>query len=271
MTPDPDVMAALGALGDVEDSNLPLAETAVLLAAAIRPGIEPSAYHRHIRALATEVGAYAGQWAGEDLERRAESLVQVLARRYGYTVATEDASADVALTIDRRGGPAVALAILYIDAARAQGWTATAVNFPARTLVRLEAGAARLLLDPTTGKTVAAPALRELVRTTRGDDRALMLTDFATLSARDILMTLTRARQTELDESERAKLVLLESLTLIAPAVAQPWRECGLLALALGDLKTAVRALERWLGIDRDSPERPRTWVLVRELNERLA
>ena len=264
-------MAALAALGGVEDATLPLAEAAVLLAAAIRPDVEPDAHRRHIRRLAADVGAYAGQWAGEDLNRRAESLVQVLARRYGYGVATSAASADVARTIDRRSGPAITLAILYVDVARAQGWAATAIDFPARMLVRLDAGAGRLLLDPATGRSLDAPELRDLVRAARGDESALKPDDFAGLGPRDLLMALQRARHAELDGDDRSRLVLLQSLTLIAPAVAQPWREWGMLALSLGDRQTAVGALERWLGLDRDSPERPRTWVLVRELNERLA
>jgi regulator of sirC expression with transglutaminase-like and TPR domain len=53
--------------------------------------------------------------------------------------------------VDRRRGLPVALAILYIAAARYQGWPICGLNFPGHFLLSLELGGARGIVDPFDG------------------------------------------------------------------------------------------------------------------------
>src|SRR5258708_30354018 len=67
--------------------------------------------------------------------------------------------------IDRRKGLPVALGILYIHAARAQGWDMAGLAFPGHFLVRLQDAGARLILDPFHGgKPREAAELRDLLK-----------------------------------------------------------------------------------------------------------
>ena len=67
--------------------------------------------------------------------------------------------------MDRRRGLPVALAIIYIHAARGIGWPIEGLNFPGRFLVRLGAPDGRAVLDPFEGGEIRdAVALRELLK-----------------------------------------------------------------------------------------------------------
>ncbi len=64
-----------------------------------------------------------------------EALAEVIARSYAYRGDSETyddlQNADLVRVIERRKGLPVALSILYMHVARAQGWTAEGLAFPA--------------------------------------------------------------------------------------------------------------------------------------------
>ena len=79
------------------------------------------------------------------------------------------ANANLISVIERRRGLPVSLAIIYIHAARALGWTMEGLNFPGRFLMRLGAPDGRAVLDPFAGGRMRdAVALRELLKTGAG-------------------------------------------------------------------------------------------------------
>src|SRR5690242_69006 len=145
--------AFLRKVGGMGDGPLPLAPAALALAALDRPRVDLARYHHHLAALAREVGTEAG--GSTDIERRVAALNTVILERYGYqgdTLTYEDLqNANLMRVIDRRKGLPVALGILYIHAARAQGWDMAGLAFPGHFLVLLQDAGTRLILDPFHG------------------------------------------------------------------------------------------------------------------------
>ena len=93
--------------------------------------------------------------ASGDLAGRARALNEIILLKYGYCgdeLTYDDLqNANLMRVIDRRKGLPVVLGILFIDAARAQGWEAAGLAFPGHFLIRLAERAERLILDPFHG------------------------------------------------------------------------------------------------------------------------
>ncbi len=275
-TLDPDLADALRAVGAADDDAIDLAGTALLLARAGRPDTAAEPYRRHLEQLVADVGDYAGR--GDELERRHEALVQVIARRYGYAGTLEafdtlDA-ANLMRAIDRRSGLPVTLGILYIDVARKLGWSAVGIDFPGRFLVRLEAGGVRRMIDPfDLGGAVDAVGLRKRLKELAGEDAELKPQYYNAMSARAVLLRLEgniRVRLVAQQRWEEAAAVIARML-LIAPADAALWREQGMLQARLDRVQAAIASLEESLRRCDEEPARYRTSALIQELRRRLS
>src|SRR5215475_12160627 len=130
--------------------------------------------------LRQHVATMAGDLA--DLIRRRgpapERLGDVIASAYAYRGDSETyddlQNADLARVIERRKGLPVALSILYLHIARAQGWDAEGLAFPAHFLIRVAIDGGRHVLDPFhEGAVRDATDLRRLLRQVLGADAQL--------------------------------------------------------------------------------------------------
>lgn len=267
--------AFLREVGGMGDGPLPLAPAALALAALERPRVDLARYHHHLAALAHEVGAEAGGTA--DIERRVAALNTVILERYGYqgdTLTYEDLqNANLMRVIDRRKGLPVALGILYIHAARAQGWDMAGLAFPGHFLVRLQDAGARLILDPFHGgKPREAAELRDLLKAITGNEAELTPAHYAPVSDRDVLLRLQNNLKLRLVESRQLKkaLAVIEGMMLFAPRHAALLREAGLIHAELGNLKTAVAAFERFLALAAHDAERHQAAAILQQLKARL-
>ena len=163
-------------LGGLAEDAIDLAEAALLLADLERPGGDLGRYRHHLSLLTRDTAAAADGLDAEDsLEARAAALRRVLVERYGYEgdAATYDdlQNANLMRVIDRRRGLPVALGILFLHAARAQGWQAAALNFPGHFLIRLELHGERLILDPFhQGRICETRDLRDLLKFALGPE-----------------------------------------------------------------------------------------------------
>ncbi|MBC8338690.1 MAG: transglutaminase family protein [Rhodospirillales bacterium] len=235
-------------------------------------------YLRHLENLTSGVRDYAkGSGPEAALELRIEALVQVIVRRYGYG-GTEDVfddldAANLMRVIDHRSGLPVAIGILFIATARAQGWTATGLDFPGRFLVRLDAGGQRIIIDPFAGGAVLdAPDMRAMFKAIAGNHVELTPGHYRDLSNRGILLRLqgnikTRLlRQKQWDEAAQT----IETMALFAPGHTDLWREAGLLYARLERNRDAVRMLEEYMRRTGAEDARYKTSVLLQELQARL-
>jgi regulator of sirC expression with transglutaminase-like and TPR domain len=255
--------AVLGALATRPDEAIDLAEAALALSALGARAIDPAPYRRHLSEIAAQVGAVAATSLGG----RVEALNDVLLGAFGYhgdTLTYDDLdNADLARVIDRRKGLPVALGILYLHAARAQGWRAAGLGFPGHFLIRLERGGEAAVVDPFhDGRVLDSAGLRGLLKATSGINAELEPAHWHAVANRDVLLRLQnniKARCIESGDTARA-LQAVEAMLMFAPDVAHLWRDAGSLNIKLGNLGAAVRALEHYVadggtGPDHDEAE----------------
>ena len=280
MKPSPGICRRLSAFGSLGDNQIGLTETALVLAGAERPGIDPSIYERHLEKLTDDVAAYAGKEADDaqgGLKMRIEALQQVLAKRFGYA-GSDDAyedfeCANLMRVIDRRDGLPTLLGIIYLHVARALGWAIEGLDFPPRFVVRLEYAGERRILDPFDGGRVLEPYdLRDLYKAVSGPHVEISPDHTQPMSNRAIILRSRRnakvlhLRSENLDEA----LDVVETLLLLAPGEPALWREAGILNARLDRVREAVTALEEYLKNADADASRYRTSILLQELRTRL-
>ena len=274
--------ALLIELGRTDGTILPLAEAALAFARLDRPDVDPEGYRAHLDQLADELAAELGGASAPPLKDRVAALVQVMVGNHGYQGdgATYDdlANADLMRVIDRRRGLPVALGILYIHAARAQGWQAGGLNFPGHFLIRIDAGGERAILDPFAGGELrSAGQLRKLMQLLRGGRDAegpaeLKPEHYRMVADRDVLLRLQNNIKLRLLQAggSEAAFEVLRRMRLLAPRHADLWRETGVLADHLGRLTAGIAALETALSLAPTAEWRHEAALLLQQLKGRL-
>jgi len=272
-----EIETALRRLGGQPDEAVDVAEAALLMAALDRPRVPLERYRHHLSLLTRDTADLA-QGAGEaTLDGRIAALNAVIRERYGYSgdalTYDDPQNANLMRVIDRRKGLPVALGILYLHAARAQGWPAEGLNFPGHFLLRLGCGSARAIVDPFHGGATRTPQdLRELLRSHAGAEAELRPEHTAAVSNRDLLLRLRNNIKIRLLRDERLAdaLDVLETMLMIAPDRAALWHEAGVLNAHLENLRAAVMALENVLALDASEAQRHQAAALMQEIRARL-
>jgi regulator of sirC expression with transglutaminase-like and TPR domain len=275
-TYDPEACARyLRDLGNSGTPILPIAEAALALASFERPRVDPARYRDHLRLLARDVARHAG--ASGDLTERARALNEIILLKYGYSgdeLTYDDLqNANLMRVVDRRKGLPVALGILYIHAGRAQGWDTVGLAFPSHFLVRLADGPERLILDPFHGGQVCGAAeLRELLKAAVGRDSELLAEHYAPVSDRDVLLRLQNNLKARLVQAQRHEqaLKVIDTMLMLAPDLAELWREAGMLHAGLGNMRSAVAALEQFVVRAPDGTARHQAAVMLQQLRSKL-
>jgi regulator of sirC expression with transglutaminase-like and TPR domain len=263
-------------IGTQLDEDIDLAEAALALAALDHSDVSLDRYRDHLSLLAREV-AELNPPDADTLEGRVAALQDVLVGRHGYegdTVTYDDIqNANMMQVIDRKKGLPVALGILFIQTARAQGWSISGLNFPGHFLVRLEYAGERIILDPfNQGQARSVMELRDLLKVAAGADAELTPEYYATVGNRDILLRLQnnlKLRFMKADRVDKA-VEILDGMLLFAPEEAMLWREAGLLNAHIGNLNAAVGALETFMTLGVNDLLRHQTALLIQQLKNRL-
>ncbi|MGC2200974.1 MAG: transglutaminase-like domain-containing protein [Stellaceae bacterium] len=254
---------------------LPIAEAALALASFDRPRVGPAHYREHLQLLARDVGRHAG--AGGDLAARARALNEIILLKYGYSgdeLTYDDLqNANLMRVVDRRKGLPVALGILYMHAGRAQNWDTVGLAFPAHFLIRLSDGPDRIILDPFHGGQVCGAAeLRELLKAAAGQESELRPEHYAPVSDRDVLLRLQnnlKARLIQTQRHERA-VTVIETMLMLAPDLAELWREAAMLHTGLGNMRAAAAALEQFVLRAADGRARHQAAAMLQQLRTKL-
>jgi len=270
-----EILNALEAVGRQPDETIDLAEAALLLAALDYPETDLAPYRRHLAALASNLADIPVP-ERETLDGRVAALTQVLAEQHGYTGdrrTYEDLqNANLIRVIDRRKGLPVALGILYIHAARAQGWRASGINFPGHFLISVEDDDERIILDPfESGLQVDLPRLQLMLKTALGADAELQPEYYASMTNRGVLLRLQnniKKRVLDTGDNQRGAAVV-EGMLAIAPEIPDLWREAAELRAELGEMRSALNALDRLLLLSDDS-HRSEAMALRRTIATRI-
>src|SRR5262249_8619387 len=208
----------------------------------------------HVEGMATDLAGLVRRRGAA-----AERLADVIARAYAYRGDSETyddlQNADLARVIERRKGLPVALSILYLQVARAQGWDAEGLAFPGHFLIRVAIDDARHVVDPFhDGGVRDAAQLRELLRRVLGDDAELRPAYFEAVSDRDVLLRLETTVRLRLAKREdwAGAAHSLDRMLAIAPDRPDLLFEAGQINTRLDKRRAAIAAFERFLSVEAD-------------------
>ncbi|RDD63120.1 SirB1 family protein [Ferruginivarius sediminum] len=277
MTPPREAEEILRGIAGLDDRDIDLSEGALALAALETPERGLAHYRHHLSLLSRDAADLAGDDPAPPLARRLAILRTVLVERYGYHGDRETyddlQNANLMRVIDRRRGLPVALGILYIHTARAQGWEIGGINFPGHFLLRLDAGGERAVVDPFTGLTeLSAQQLRSLLKAVAGEDAELDPSHYETIGNQGILLRLQNNRKLRLLKAQQADeaIGVIEGMLMFAPGEPRLWREAGLLHAHQGNLRAATTALEQFVELSDDPAKREEARELIAQLRSRL-
>jgi regulator of sirC expression with transglutaminase-like and TPR domain len=269
------LLQRLAALCAGDGERLDLLETALVLSLLHRDQpVDLAPFRQHVATMASDLS---------DLVRRRgaapEHLAEVIARSYGYRGDSKTyddlQNADLVRVIERRKGLPVALSILYLQVARAQGWEAEGLAFPAHFLIRVGIDGARYVLDPfREGIVHEAADLRLLLRQVLGSGAELYPQHFDPVSDRDVLLRLENNVRLRLAQREdwAGAARSLERMLTIAPDRPELLFEAGQLNVRLDKRRAAIAAFERFLGLEGggDAGLRQQASALLQELRRGL-
>jgi regulator of sirC expression with transglutaminase-like and TPR domain len=254
---------------------MPIGEAALALASFERPRVALARYRPHLAALAGDVGRHADY--GGDLAARARALNEIILLKHGYSgdeLTYDDVqTANLMRVVDRRKGLPVALGILYLHAARAQGWESIGLAFPGHFLIRLSDGPERLIIDPFhAGRICDAASMRELLKVLAGQDVELSPTHYAPVSDRDVLLRLQNNIKSRLLQTGRAEpaLRIVQTMLLLAPELAGLWHEAGMLNARLGNMRAAVEALQEFIVRAPEDGARHQAAAFLQQIKSKL-
>ena len=269
----------LGRLRDLcagDGQRLDLLEAALALSVMRRDeALDLAPFRQHVAAMTAELA---------DLVHRrgasVEALAEIIARSYAYRGDGDSyddlQNADLVRVIERRKGLPVALSILYLHVARAQGWDAEGLAFPGHFLIRVGIDGARHVVDPFhDGMVRDAADLRGLLRQVLGPEAELHPQHFDPVSDRDVLLRLENNVRLRLAKREdwSGAAQSLDRMLAIAPDRAELLFESGQLNARLDKRRAAIAAFERFLSTeapDGDPALRQRASTLLQELRRGL-
>ena len=284
MADDRALQAQLDRLRDLcagDGRRLDVLEVGLALSAARdEETLDLAPFRQHAAAMASDLA---------DLVRRRgaspEGLAEIIARSYAYRGDAESyddlQNADLVRVMERRKGLPVALSILYLHVARAQGWLAEGLGFPGHFLIRIGIGssredAARHVVDPFhDGAVRDAASLRGLLRNVLGQDAELQPQYFDPVSDRDVLLRLennTRLRLAKKADWPGAAQSL-ERMLAIAPDRPELLFEAGQLHARLDKRRAAIAAFQRFLELEGEAGDpalRRHATALLQELRRGL-
>ena len=259
------------------DGCLDIAGVALNLAAMDRLGVPLRRYRSDLARMVTAVADYRRALprsaSGGDF---AACLAHVLARDMSFRgdTATYDdlQNANLMRVMDRRKGLPVALGILYIHAARGQGWLAGGLATPGHFLICVSINGTRSILDPfNAGNTVDPRQLRDLFsragQAMPGPDALRMLPD------QDVLLRLQNNIKLRLLQDGRLAeaLAVLDRMRLLAPDRAVLLFESGIVNAQAGHLGIASCQLKHFLEQNSATePQRVKAALLLQQVQNRL-
>ena len=275
MTTTVDVEEGLRCVGRMNDDAIDLAEAALMLAAFDRPDAPVAAYRDHLRRLVDEsIEATRG---ARSFEEKIDAVNAVLFERHGYQGDSETyddmQNANLMGVIDRRKGLPVALGILYIHVARAQGWRCHGTNFPAHFVVRLESGEGVIMIDPFHGgQELDRDALERRLESLLGEGAELNPEHCSAVGNRAVLIRLqNNIKIRAIQDGDLARAAeILHTMVLIAPDQAAPRCELAALHARQGEVKAAMRLLEDFVVETADPRARDSAAAYLARLRSRL-
>ena len=272
-----DPHAALDAIGQLPDVEIDVADAALQLARVDAPDADWQAARAHLSALARDAIQQCQGVAADDLLAQSRALHALVADKHKYRGDAETyddpINANLIRVIERRRGLPVALGIIWLHTARAVGWIASGIDFPAHFLIALSHRDRQVVIDAFAhGALLDARALRVLLKSVEGDKAELRPDLLRPMSNRAVLLRLQnniRTRRLNAGALSQA-LACGEDMLRIAPDHAALWREVALMHQRLDHVTAALRCFERFVSLAPTGDAATRARAAIDELRSRL-
>jgi regulator of sirC expression with transglutaminase-like and TPR domain len=268
---------ALEAIGLIPDTEIDIGNAALQLARVDAPNADWQRARAHLSDLARDAVAIAKSLGTNDVSMRAEALAGLITGRYAFAGDSETyddlANANMIRVVERRKGLPVALGIIWLHAARAAGWGAHGVDFPAHFLIALEGKSVQAIVDVFAGgATLDARDLRVLLKRVEGENAELRPGLLRPMSARRVLLRLQNNIMTRrLQAGDLAgALTCTEDMLRIAPDHAELWRQAAVMNQRLDRVSAALRCFDRFLTLVPEGDAAARVRGAMDELRTRL-
>ncbi len=253
-----------------------LAEAALLLAQAVDPTVDVSAYLRQFDDWASHLNARLHEHTSDAAER-IEVLNRFLFDELGFAGDGEHffdpRNSFLNTVIDRRLGIPISLAVVYIELGRRIGLPLEGVSFPGHFLVTLPVRHGAVVLDPyTEGVSLEMGDLERLYRQVDQDAPASS-TQLAALlapaSLSDILIRMLRnLKGIYWHEHDPVEGLRIQDLLLaIVPDLTVEYRDRGILKQRLGQFSAAVEDFNAYLTRQPDAMDADLIRTRIVELN----
>jgi regulator of sirC expression with transglutaminase-like and TPR domain len=255
--PDWNALAALG------DDELPLLDTALLIARDEYPDLDPREYSAE---LDSYVDALRPQLDRDiDLPARLTAINRYLFEDLGFAgnhnQYDDPRNSYLNQVLDRKLGIPISLAVIQIELTRRLGLPLDGVSFPGHFLVRLPVDDGILVMDPfNKGRPVSAEELKERASPHLGghppDDHQL-LEILAPATHRMILARMLRnLKGLYLESADWERVARIsDRLLKLTPDTAEALRDRGLAYRELGHAKGAREDLSRYLQLQPNADD----------------
>ncbi|GAB3734500.1 SirB1 family protein [Luteimonas pelagia] len=250
-------------LAALEDDDVPLLGTALLIARDEYPHLEPGHYDAQLQAHAEEVRAQVE--AIDSWPLKMQAINRHLFEDLGYAGDTDEyydpRNSYLNEVFERRRGNPISLALVQMEVSRRLGIPLDGISFPGHFLVKLPVDDGMLVMDPfNRGRPLDVDELRDRAKPHLGgetiDDGALAkILDRA--SHRAMLMRILRNLHgvyAEREDWERAARSA-DRILRIAPDSPEALRDRGLAYLHMGHRHGARKDLERYLRLHPDAAD----------------
>lgn len=276
-TPQDEARAALDAAGQLPDTEIDIAATALQFARIDAPEADWHAAAATLTGIARVAVAQAAAIDADDTEARRAVLAHVMGGLFGFSGDAESyddlANANLIRVLERRRGLPVALGILWLHAAEAAGWGVHGLDFPGHFLLALEAPRGQLVVDVFAGgQALDAPALRALIKRMEGDAAELRPGLLRPVGKRAVLLRLqNNIKLRRLRGGDVAgALACTQDMLRLAPDAAALWREAGLMNQRLDRIGAALGCFDSFLDLVPEGDAAARIRALAAELRQRL-
>ncbi len=261
-------------LAALPHDEIPLAETALWIAAESRPQIDVSGRLEEIHALSERIRpAIVG---AQSMRRRVESLNRAFFHEEGF----KGNSADYAnplnsfldSVLDTRRGIPITLAILYLEVADRLGLPGAGVGFPGHFLTKVCDEHEEIIVDPFFGRILSREDCKELLRKTAGNKESFAPELLDPTPTPEILQRVLRNLKllyTARKQFEQA-LTCSDRILLLAGDDLSELRDRGLIYRQLECTGPALRDLERYLASSPQDPQAATLFEILDDLRSRV-
>ena len=258
MTATPETLSATDArfreIIERPDSEIDLAEAALLIARVAYPDLDVQRYLRRIDDLARHLRARVAEDASAgDL---IVGLNRFLFEEQGFAPNVEDyydpRNSFLNDVLERRVGIPISLSVLYMEVGARVGLPLQGVSFPGHFLVKCQVETGMVILDPYCGGvSLSLHDLQQRLREVRGGEvsRAIIAGMLVAANKREILARMLRnLKKIYLDKQQHARaLAIIDWIVALRPGEATEVRDRGLTYLKLECFRAALTDLEHYL------------------------